>query len=151
MKNYTGTNLLLSADEYLYDAAGNNTRMNSYSDTMELWFYKVSDYDRNNKLVEMREYQASDPKQAETINRYNAQGWLSEKLTYHKGELNTRMKISYDKYGNVTDQEVYFNRDAKTNITTFTYTYDKQGNWLTREELRNGKLNEKKERVITYY
>lgn len=151
VKHYFGDNSFFMAEEYIYDSAGNNIRMNSYDENMKLWAYTLSTYDKNNKLVEKQEFNASDPKIPEKAFKYNADGRMSEETRYYKGAPDTRMAVSYDKYGNITMDEVYFYKKAKTNTTTFTYTYDKQGNWLTREELRDGKFNMKDVREITYY
>lgn len=151
IKTYSAYDDLLRADEYLYDASGNNIRINYYGETMELWAYTTFAYDKKNKLLEKREYELPATEQPVAVDKYDAGGLLTESSKYHKGALDTRMTVSYDNYGNVTENKVYFAKKDQTNFTTFIYTYDTKGNWLTKEELRDGKLNYKQEREITYY
>ena len=145
-------NTLLYADEYLYDSDGNNIRINNYEeDAKEPWSYSIFAYDKKNKLVEKRDYERSAGEQPVAVYKYDAEGLLTEETRYHKAALDTKMSVYYDKYCNVTLNQVYFAKSNETNITKFIYTYDKKGNWLTREEYRGSKLNHKLEREITYY
>ena len=152
IKFFDAYNILYSSEGYLYDTAGNNIRINNYEeDAKEPWSYTIFAYDKKNKLVEKREYERPDTEQPIAVYKYDAEGLLTVESRYHEGALDTRMSVFYDKYGNVTMNKVYFAKDDETNFTKFIYTYDKKGNWLTKEEFRDGKHNYKSERSITYY
>jgi len=150
-KNYYEDGRLFEATEYIYDAAGNKTRENIYNSDMELSEYINYVYDASNKLVEKWEWTVPATEMPDTMYKYNAQGLVTEENAYYMDELESRDKFSYDNYGNVTRNVAESGYSDYTETHTYIYTYDKQGNWLTKEWYSEGDLIEKTERTITYY
>ncbi len=155
LKKYSEDNQLILAEEYLYDLEGNQIRVNTYDSMMTLYSYTERDFDDNHKLKEQREFSVSDTTHPAKISKYNNQGRLNNEITYHDGKPQTQLKISYNKLGNITKEEVVKYKSYPDLITKdeyiYDYLYDKQGNWLTLNEYHNGSFYKKFERVLTYY
>lgn len=150
-KTYDSDNSMMEAVEYLYDATGNKIRENNYNEDMELYFYILFVYDKDANLLEKSAWSLPETERADTVYKYNLQGWLIEEVAYYMDEFDSSRTLFYDNYGNVT-KEIMVIRDTEMPETyTYGYTFDKQGNWISKEDFSEGELMETEERVITYY
>lgn len=143
--------LLIQAVEYIYDAAGNKTRENNYNEDMEIYSFIEFDYDDDGKLMEKRDFDNFIPDTPETVLKYNPRGWLIEEIAFYAGRFDYQKRYSYDTKGNLIKEETNYGEGDFIETYTCTYTYDKQGNWISKSESSAGELLEKQERVITYY
>lgn len=71
---------------------------------------------------------------------------------YYEGNtLKQTKKIAYDEYGNELKNVSTYLPDNIITTLTYTYTYDKQGNWLRKISAENGHEFDVIERSIVYY
>jgi len=151
LKNYYNDDILYETVEYIYDAAGNKIKENIYNDQNELKAFKNFVYDKANKLVERSEWTTPATKKPNNLYKFNALGLVTEETAFWNDEVETRTTLYYDQNGNVDKEVIYSGEADYTDNYIYTYTYDKMGNWLTKEWYSEGELLEKIERVITYY
>lgn len=150
LKNYDAE-LLIQAVEYIYDAAGNKIRENNYNEDMEIYSFIEFDYDAAGKLMEKRDFDTFIPDVPESVFKYNTQGQLTEEIAFYAGRFDYQNRYSYDAHGNLSKEETNYGEGDFIETYACTYTYDKQGNWLSKEEFSGGEQTEKQERTITYY
>lgn len=137
---------------YEYDSHGNMTKHEIYyrerkDDPREkdgmLDYAEEYKYDENSRLLERNNI----------TYRYNSgkkENEISQKQSY---------TYKYDEQDNVVEMSclTYGYRDGKEQepgspaITTYVYTYDKHGNWTSRETQYKGKKQETTSRTYTYY
>ena len=135
---------------YSYDAAGNLINEEQYiNKEMELCYRTVYTYDKNNKLVEARGYKVRDTEILDEVNKYNAAGWLEEETSYYQDKVYFNKKLTYDQYGNIASETMVDRLD--TPPCTYSYEYDSQGNWITKQKYEKGKLKDTDRREIIYY
>jgi len=151
IKTYDSDNELSQADEYLYSAGGNNYRINNYNGDMELYYYTLCVFDKANNKVEVQEYDAFIPEEPERVLRYDTAGLLTEEIAFYVGQFDYHKLYYYDSKSNCIKEETYFEDGEIIETCTYTYTFDKQGNWLTKIEKIDGEEIENETRIITYY
>lgn len=165
--------------EYECDKAGNILKMNGYSNGEVTETHKtVYEYDKHGNITRQEVYYSErkdDPRDKDggidyvEESKYDDNSRLLEhsNITYHfnsgKKENEIRQKSTttykYDEQDNVIEKScvVYGYKDGKEQepgspaITTYIYTYDKHGNWTSRETQYNGKKQEMASRTYTYY
>jgi hypothetical protein len=89
-----------------------------------------------------------------TVYKYNAKGLRTEELSYGLNDTVTAKR--YFKYNSYNDQAefayVWLKDERDNNTMIFTYPkYDKNGNWLVRNRIINGKLHSVDERYFIFY
>ena len=85
---------------------------------------------------------------------YNENGSKKEdRSTYwdENGEIASIHITRYDEQGNQIEYINYKNLDEYHNHYTYKYTYDKKGNWISREQYNFQKLLTNYHRAITYF
>jgi hypothetical protein len=112
---------------YLYDEKGNKVAESSY------W--------ENGKLLNKYTYVYNGQGLEASRNFYNADSALVMRATY-----------AYNDSGYKKEEHKYGDEDEKGWLTTYSYdAYDKQGNWVSRTTMVDGKPASITKRVITYY
>lgn len=126
MTRYRGDGTMSSKTSYTYDAKGNEV---SY-------------------LLETSGYSNSSRKLV-----YDDKGNKIEEINYDgKGEIMFRKVRAYDAHGSMTEEKTYEGQDNYLHKTTWTYDYDKTGNWIKRTQYSNEGVDfDIAERKIIYY
>jgi len=142
---------LLYAIEYVYNQAGKLIRENGYTEEMRIWQFKISDYDKKHKLLEMREYTMPDSLNPVNIKKYDPQGMETEQTYFRKDRSSTTWKSAYDEHGNLTLRTTIPEVSKYDAPKRVIYDYDKKGNWTRKQEFLGGNLTDTRTRIITYY
>ena len=148
---------LISKFKFKYDD-GNIIGSTEYDDDGELtaeWKYK---YDDGN-IIRRASYDKEGELSVEFKFKYDDEGNQIEQAKYDEdGELRSKLKYKYDDDGNRVEYKTIFYGLGDKSTTTYKYKYkeyDKQGNWIEREEREeeNGTLKIWKisKREIKYY
>ena len=145
-----------TTNAFVYDDRGNRTRITSSSGSQVIVDI-LYDYDgQGNRIKEVH----SGVTESEVHNSYDAQGRITEQLTYAADQsLRGKRIVSYDDRGNKSAETSYSKDGSVQRRTTYAYEYDSVGNWIktmTREWVnKEGQLvpGEEviEERIITYY
>lgn len=149
IKTYYADGRLKGVSEYAYDTAGNKISEEEYNNEMELNYKTLYTYDKHNKLVEEQRFIVRDTDIPNKSYTYDEDGFVTADTYFYNGEVEIRHEYSRDKYHNIITDEAFEMGDFIS--YDYIYTYDKQGNWLTREEYRDVKLQDTQKRSITYY
>jgi TonB family protein len=142
---------------YTYDPDGSRNEKLSYSNGEVLTFRRevnadgqgrylqVADYCGNGILMYTEKYKYK-PGDVVEVSKYIEDGRLPEvrRLRYENGRLSemtgpndySEVRTYFDS-GRVKDVKVYFKHQLATE-TTYTYKFDKYGNWIERKTLRRG-------------
>lgn len=62
-----------------------------------------------------------------------------------------KVEYKYDDKNNIIGENKYKGDGTLTESSTFTYEFDKKGNWVRQEKIQNGAVVEVRERVYKYY
>jgi len=131
--HYAASRVLAGRDVYAYDGSGNEIDKSCYAADGSLKNRYVSSYDSRANLI--------------------------EKLEYGRDQtINVRQTWTYDSSDNPVE-EMLFDAGKLKYKTTYTYEYDKTGNWIKRveiftsfkEDVSDIQTMEVVERVITYH
>jgi hypothetical protein len=107
-------------------------------------------YDNKGRLVE--EDVSVNDYPVKTLYKYNLAGKVIEKKRFADGILKERLTMKYDDMGNDIEDDRYDGKDSLTDSYITTYeNFDKQHNWLKRNEFTGGKISDITERKIEYY
>lgn len=150
--------------EYLKDGKFNRRYVFTYNDngkTTSTIYYKADStlgsttswtYSKDGREVD---WQLETPGYATSYKkyRYNAKGNLIEELSYDKKkEVDLRIVLSYDVQGNKIEEAKYKGLEKFLHKTTWTYEYDKAGNWTKRTQHDGDGIEFRIEvRTIVYY
>lgn len=122
----------------------------------------------NKKVIKEKIYSISKKYEHEITKEdgvitWDWQGWFDEnhnlieiKCGYNKDSVAYWNKYKYDKNNNLIKEETLkddlaINEDeTKETITTYSYKYDKKGNWIEKNEYKNGKIQKIIKRYIQY-
>lgn len=134
---YTYNNKLIKSILYL-DAKG-----------MEI-ASELFEYNKNNQITNKKSFTALDKTLYEEKNTYNDKNKIQKSEILLNGSIIMTTNQTYDKYGNIIRFENK-NLSNKENLEkTFIYTYDKKGNWISKEVSFNNVPTYKVSRTIKY-
>lgn len=110
------------------------------------------EYNKDNLLIKKIEIDTADsPKQVHLYSYDKNDLLLEEKVLLPSGELQYRITYVYNDQGDETKRTVH---DSNGNITQqiiTKYSYDKEMNWIRKEEFWDGIPSYTTYREITYY
>jgi hypothetical protein len=124
-KDYWEESELEYIDKYKYDKNGVLSECNTYVATEDQRLLSRIVYERNEPKILLKKY-------------YDAEGRLKSTLT-----------ILYDNYGNRTKYTMV--SDSGSTDYSYTYEFDKVGNWIKKTVYSEGKLYYITKRSIEYY
>lgn len=133
--------------KYEYNKQGRviSRQLGYYSSQKDLYTYKG-----NSVVIDSVYYSGGSKLTSYSVNKYR-NGNLVEKTTYSSRE-DTSGEIEvfeYDKYGNLVRSYLDDGR-VKKNLKRVKYEYDKEKNWTMKEVFIDGRLDSRKNRIITY-
>jgi PBP1b-binding outer membrane lipoprotein LpoB len=111
---------------YKYDEKGQLTERIAYRGNGTFLFKYVFKYDDNGNRIEWIQQGQDSSVVGKVIYKYNEKNNLAEQTEY-KGDGSVKA------------------------IYTYSYEFDKKGNWLRRKKMQDGKVVEIKERDVKYY
>lgn len=176
-KKYNSKGEIKETWKYSYDDSGNMTEVNYYNNDGKFTGKQVDKYDKNNNLIEFT-YQNSKGKvtnrqtykyfkngNKKEESRYKSDGTLRDRRTYEYDDNGNEIidkaykadgsimiyKSEYDKMNNIIENYWINEKGEQTHQTSFSYVYDKYGNWITKRRSSNGVLGMIWERKIEYY
>lgn len=122
--NYDSKNQVDYYEKFSYDEKGNVIKKGSYT-TLDGEMHDEYQYDINN----------------------NKTSWS----IFRGNKLEMRALYTYDKYNNMTSYKLTDATDRLLDGKSYSFTYDKKGNWIKKTTIINGKPKFVIERKITYY
>lgn len=139
---------------FYYNAAGQDT-LSVFLDRKKRITKKARyEYNGNNQLLAYRQYTPDGTLIENYSATYNEQGVIAQSETRHIGQQSVKTVTDlYDPYGNpvVETEQTTENGGVSLLTTRFTYTYDPQHNWISKQVTRNGKPSVAGTRNIAYY
>lgn len=112
-------------------------------------------YDDRKNIIEQI-YYLPNPKETFSLSykitfKYDNKGYMIEKSVFNSSEkLGIKIVWKYDDKGNIIEYNEY-NADNLISTQTYTFDYDKTGNWIKKNEAKNGESIKTIEREIKYY
>lgn len=140
---------------YKVDERGNIASAIHYSSKKEFVGKDAYKYDAEGKEIEKNSFDASGKLTFKVVSRYDASGNLIEKASYlPSGVLRDKREWTYDTSGNVASESLFKAEKPVVNIT-YSYSYDRVGNWIRRVKLTQAfesktQSKEVSQRKITY-
>ena len=136
------------------DAKGNRIEQNDVraDPTGTLFNFKqFYSYDEKGQLIERAVYRDNGAFFYKYGFTYDANGNKTEwtRLTSNNAVLG-KVVYKYNDKNNLIEQNEYEGASTLKSSFTFTYEYDKKGNWIRQNKLQDNKVIEIKERQITY-
>lgn len=137
---------------YQYDAKGNMISEHKHYRDGKTDFKKEYSYDSSGNRVGFILY-TKEGKIAERFSyAYDKKGNLAEESKYDSaGALDSRLVYKYDEKNNEIERSRYLESDKPDVEITWTYEYDKQGNWVLKTQLINGTVAGVIKREIEYF
>lgn len=149
---YTNDAALLERYTYDYDNKGNNITETAYKPDGKVIATTTYTYDDKGNKTSM--FSESSIYTTNYKYSYDDKGNNTGEIHYNKNnEIEFRYVRTYDAQGNIIQQSQY---KSDSNIewakTTWSYVYDKKGNWIKRtaSDMQDNALGTT-ERIITYY
>ncbi len=161
-----------------FDARGNMIELDSYDEYNHPNGKRMFTYDNKDNITEIRMYGAkSDSLSYKSTNEYDANGNIIKYTEYNEdGSLDLMVEMVYGNNNHLTSdtmfnskhlyiQRTVYTNDANGNPTETIYysggintpnrreiaEYDKEGNWIKRIGIKNGKVVRIEECFIEYY
>jgi len=136
------------------DAKGNrieqqDVRSNATTNLFNYNYFYV--YDEKGQLLERTAFRGNNTLAFKYIFKYDAAG---NKIEWTQGgsdgSIVGKVLYKYDDKNNLTEEIVYDSKGEVKSTFTYTYEFDKKGNWKSRTKLQDNKAIEIKERQIIY-
>ncbi|OYQ31952.1 hypothetical protein CHU92_15015 [Flavobacterium cyanobacteriorum] len=128
----TGNNgELLSKTTYQYEGQNISTIIN-YNHKNETDNYEKYEYDSKNNMTVKVFYSEFDKIESKELFMYNNKNKKTGNKSYENGLLQSITLINYDKSGNISAISTTNAEGRVTDEKRYTYTYDSQGNWITK-------------------
>ncbi|MFJ1492301.1 hypothetical protein [Capnocytophaga canis] len=154
---YNSDGVLKTKLTYKYDDKGNTIEINSYNSEGGLEIKYTYKYDEKGNTIEKNEYYPPNSERAKfTISTSIALSQMSveddkeEKVSNFDGSVEYRTTYKYDENGEIIEKKNYRSQ-SNLEKRTYTYEYDKYGNWVKRITYKNDKPKFIAEREIEYY
>ncbi len=139
----------ISRITYEYDGDKLVSKIN-YNDKNEVDYYEKFEYDAKGNMTMRASYTPFDGEmhdEYEYDSNNNKTSW-----TIYKGDkIEMRALYTFDKYNNMTSYKITDINDKLVDGKSYSYTYDKQGNWIKKTTFVNNKPRFVLERKINYY
>ena len=147
--HYNSKNEIIEKQKFTY--TGNNITQKLYLDAKDqVLVDEKMKYNQNNQILLKEVYSAYDNTTYQENFEYNTNNKLIKQNTKLNGDLIITATYKYDDQNNL----VYFDTSNLINkenlIKSYKYTYDKKGNWLTKDVSINNKPTYSVNREITY-
>ena len=149
-KNYNLENELVYLQKNEYDANGNVTSRTSGNPKLDKIFKTELEYNSDNKVIKKIKYNSDGTVKDTRTYKYDVNGNEIESELFKSNGDYTKFISEYDNLNNLTIQNWYDKEGKQKHQTSFEYTYDIQGNWITKKRFSNGELGFVWERKIEY-
>lgn len=145
---------------YGYDEKGRNVEENTYKADGSHMGKKVYRYDRDGRRDEERTYlNDSESIYIQKSMKYNVRHHLVEEQVTHVEEkrhetnrsLISKVNYKYNDDGIKTEKKVFDPEKKIENLYTYSYTFDKKGNWIKKNIVKDGTPTLIMEREISYF
>jgi hypothetical protein len=119
----------------------------------KLFNYKyIYKYDAQAHLIERLGYRGNGSFFFKYTFKYDANGNNTEWLQLtQNNEIIGKVVYKYDDKNNIVEETKYRGDGTQTSYATFTYEFDKKGNWVRQKKIQDGTVVEVKERVYKYF
>ena len=145
----------IKATTYQYDDKGNMILSHSYFEGSTSETKNKQKFNAQNQLVELQVYDEQDIVQLKKIISYNEQGLETEQAIYSGSNIPSyKRQFEYDDKGNCIKDWAYLENGQLNEKDAFNYqyTYDEQGNWLTKVKLNTqNQILEHSTQTIVYF
>lgn len=145
----------IKATTYQYDDKGNMILSHSYFEGSTSETKNKQKFNAQNQLVELQVYDEQNVVQLKKIISYNEQGLESEQAIYSGSNIPSyKRQFDYDEQGNCIKDWAFLESGQLNEKDAFNYqyTYDKQGNWLTKIKLdKQNKVLEHSTQTLVYF
>jgi hypothetical protein len=145
----------VKATTYQYDEKGNMILSHSYFEGSTSETKNQQKFNAQNQLVELQVYDEQDVVQLKKIISYNKQGLEAEQAIYSGSNIPSyKRQFEYDDKGNCIKDWAYLENGQLNEKDAFNYqyTYDEQGNWLTKVKLNTqNQILEHSTQTIVYF
>lgn len=109
-------------------------------------------YDAQARMIEWLAYQGNGSFFFKYIFTYDAIGNRTEWLQLTQtNQIIGKVEYKYDDKNNIIEERKYKGDGSQTEANTFTYEFDKKGNWTRQKKIQNGAVVEVRERVYKYF
>jgi YD repeat-containing protein len=136
---------------YFYDSINRRTEEQLYRPPGTAEVKYVYGFDTTGKEIENFSYDANGSLIVRHEFAYDSSGHKTRYDSYDKyGKLTSSIRYEYDAYGNVLQESYHSNGETEI-WHKYSYTYDKQGNWISRIRYEEGQPAYITERTIVYY
>ncbi len=155
--NYTQTiereklrDAVLNRTTWQHDKQGNITKEIYVEGDSATVRVTAMSYDNNGNLTQS--IKTENDFSIKTTYKYDGAGNKTEEVQYDvKGNIAAKIISRYDDKGNDVE-DTYFDKEGNQQThAVFTFTYDKQGNWIRKEQVNNNRPVMITDREITYY
>ena len=149
-RTYSASDDLTDVQENQYDSMGNIVLILRTDITSKSIFKTTHKYNSKNQLINRTTYNSDGMVQDSRTFIYDDKGnEIESVLTRPSGDY-TKFVSKYDKYNNLITQYWFDDKGTQEHLTSFSYIYDKKGNWISRKRYSGGKLGYIWERQIEY-
>lgn len=146
---------LVKTTNYQYDEQGNLVLSHSFFEASKSESKRKQRFNANNQLVELQVYDEANVVQLKKVYGYNEQGQQSEQAIYSGNNVPSyKRQFIYDEQGNPVKDWAYLEDGqlSEKDAFNYQYTYDEQGNWLTKTKTdTNGQPLEYSTQTLVYF
>lgn len=145
------TKTVIKTDEKGNRVEQNDIKQNSKGNLLSNRKYLYR-YDADAHMVEWHAYQGNGNFFFRYTFTYDANGNRTEwsQLT-QTDQLIGKVAYKYDEKNNIIEETKYKGDGTLIETSTFTYEFDKKGNWVRQKKIQNGAVVEVRERVYKYF
>lgn len=140
-----------TAVEYTYDAAGKVIKENYFGKDGKLSHYISYTYDKAGNNIEKSTYEPNKKLIRMFKYKFNAQNLISEEQIIQEKTTTYKCQNTYDEHANLVEKKVSDYANNSSYNLTYRYTYDENGNWISKITERNGKQTDSENRSLYYY
>lgn len=148
---YNFNDEMLYKTEFRYDDAGNLGVKETTNSKGEPEYLEKFTYDKSGNLLSRSAYEKGGAVTTEDVYEYDAKNNRTAWSVYQNKNLIMKTKYRYNDKGELTDLISSDNNNKIFDNSSYTYEYDKNGNWTKKTTTKGGKPVYTEEREITYY
>lgn len=121
-----------------------------FDDKNEIEYYEKFSFDTNGNVKQRKTFTKFDGEVSDVF-EYDANNNKTSWTIYKGEKIEMRALYTFDKHNNMTSYKMTDANDKLIDAKSYSYTYDKLGNWVKKTTIIGGKPKFILERKITYY